>query len=81
MKSKVSMVILSNLSDLQAVSHPPQLQRTILNFIKYLVMKYPNTDVEVDGGEEYSEFRKKHPSAKQGGILNKEFTFKQLFTK
>ena len=67
MKLKVKMIIMSQLSDVQETVgdyHPTILSnnRQKLNFAKYLLMKYPDTNVEVDADLEYEEFKKKHPN-------------------
>ena len=65
MNLKVSMIIMSHLSDAQALNGSIKIGRIHihLNFVKYLVLKYPNTDVEIDADEEYNEFLEKHPSS------------------
>lgn len=82
MKTKVRMIIMSHLSDIQQmmIMRGPLLEANHkVNFLKYLVMKYPNTAVEIDADAEMVEFEKKFPRLKDGGILNKKVTFKQLF--
>ena len=67
MKTKVSLIMMSHLSDLQvhtAWHHgnfdPKNRHR--INFIKYLVLNYPNTEIEIDSDTVYSEFKTKHPN-------------------
>lgn len=78
--TKANMVIMSQLSDLQEFNIG-QDQRTKINFIKFLLLKYPDTNSEINPSREWGDFKNKHPNAKQGGILNKEVSFKELFTK
>lgn len=49
MESKVSMIIQSHLSDaaLEMSFNPNQAELRI-NFVKFLVATYPNTNVEID---------------------------------
>jgi hypothetical protein len=61
MKLKVSMIILSHLSDVQEDLTSPQT-KTRINFVKYLTLKYTNTDTEIDPDIVYKEFIAKHPS-------------------
>ena len=72
MKLKVKIIIISHLSDSQElaglinldVSHEVLSGRINhnINFAKYLLMKYPDTNVEVNADLEYEEFQKKHPN-------------------
>jgi hypothetical protein len=72
MKLKVRMIIMSHLSDSQELTGliKPDVSHEVLsgrinhhiNFAKYLLMKYPDTNVEVDADLEYEEFQKKHPN-------------------
>lgn len=50
MKTSVQMAIMSRLSDLAYISDPVLLNNET-NFIKFLIMKYPNTTVEVSYDE------------------------------
>lgn len=66
---KVKMIIMSHLSDVQdtlGFSDYSQSeikdQRHRLNFAKFLLLKHPNTEVEVDPEVEAEEFEKKHPN-------------------
>lgn len=59
---KVSMIILSALSDAQELNgvlgQTAELH-TNINFAKWLVMEYPNTDIEVNGCDVYVTFKNK----------------------
>jgi len=61
MKVKVNMIILSHLSDVQEDLTSPQT-KTRINFVKYLTLKYTNTDTEIDPEVAFDEFITKHPS-------------------
>jgi hypothetical protein len=61
MKLKVSMIILSHLSDVQENGNSDYTNLRI-NFVKYLVLNYKNTDTEIDPDVVYKEFITKHPS-------------------
>jgi hypothetical protein len=61
MKVKVSMIILSHLSDIQEDLTAPQTN-TRINLIKYLVLNYKDTNTEVDPYVVYKEFIAKHSS-------------------
>lgn len=62
----VKMVILSHLSDVQDGHHvlSDKEQQDMLNFVKYLVMNYPNNKVEIDENKVYDEFVGKHGAGK-----------------
>ena len=65
MKVKVSMIILSHLSDVQEMIHGngnPDYANVRINFVKYLTLKYKDTDTEVDPEVAFDEFMTKHPS-------------------
>ena len=65
MKLKVSMIILSHLSDVQEMiqgNGNPDYTNLRINFVKYLVLNYKNTDTEIDPDVVYKEFIAKHPS-------------------
>lgn len=55
-KVKASTIILSHLGDLQIDGCQWRI-----NFVKFLVMKFPNTDTEINPDEEYKEFCEKFP--------------------
>jgi|LakMenEpi03Aug12_release.lakeMendotaPanAssembly.Ray.scaffolds.fasta_scaffold152184_3 hypothetical protein len=62
-KVKVSMIILSHLSDIQEdLVRYPNNSNTRINFVKYLTLKYTNTDTEVDPYVAFEEFKAKHSS-------------------
>ncbi len=78
MKLKVKMIIMSHLSDvqeLQANTHRRleavfscegninQQINNRINFAKFLLLKYPDTNIEVDAEEEYKLFTEKHLQA------------------
>jgi len=61
MKLKVSMVIMSHLSDMQEMVHINRMGDEInrgINFAKWLLLKYPHTEKEIDADEEYRIFMK-----------------------
>lgn len=63
MKTKVRMIMMSYLSDVQEeVPMPFMSNNARINFVKFLLLKHPNTDVEVSGGAEYHDFVTKHPN-------------------
>ena len=63
MKVKLSMIILSHLSDIQEdLTRYPNNSNTRINFIKYLTLRYTNTDTEVDPYVVFEEFKAKHSS-------------------
>ena len=55
MPVKASMVIMSHLSDIQEISDQETRQK--INFAKFLLLKYKNTDTEIDPNKEWSEFK------------------------
>ena len=64
MPIKASMVIMSHLSDAQELisfenAHSLDANESI-NFAKFLILKYTNTDTEIDPDLEYKEFTEKH---------------------
>ena len=61
MRTQVKMIIMSYLSDLQEGNMPFMSNNTRINFVKFLVMKYPNTEVEVSGAKEFADFKEKYP--------------------
>lgn len=79
MKTKASTVIMSHLSDVQSAPLTPEAKNRRINFVKFLVLKYPDTRTEIDADKEWNEFKEKHPALKDGGILNKKVTFTELF--
>lgn len=66
MKTKVAIVICSHLSDVQ--QYPlDELANDRLNFVKWLVNEYPNTDVDIDADVEWDRFQAFMDSRKAGG--------------
>lgn len=61
MNIKVSMVIMSHLSDIQEDNSN---MRNRVDFVKFLVMKYKNTETEINAEEEYELFISKFPEKK-----------------
>lgn len=59
--AKVSMIIFSHLSDVQDIPTNKD-NRGKINFVKFLINKYPNTDTEVEADNEWNEFISKHPN-------------------
>ena len=61
---KVSIVILSHLSDVQNMLHLGDMvaANERINFVKYLTLTYKDNSVEIDPEAVFEEFKKKHPS-------------------
>ena len=57
MEVRVSIVIMSHLSDIQDGGLRGNEWK--INFVKYLVSKFPDTSVEIDADEVFEEFSKK----------------------
>lgn len=65
MKEKVQTVIMSHLSDAQLCSGVGMSQEGVrrnINFVKFLIQRYPNTLDTIDPDKEYEDFKKKHPT-------------------
>lgn len=70
MKQKVRLIMMSHLSDAQDGIYLGATIHSLsefsckhkINFVKFLLLKYPNTDTEVDARVEYEAFKKKHPT-------------------
>lgn len=66
--TKVKMIIISHLSDIEETEGlnltPKKEIRKRINFIKYLVMKFPNTNEIIDVDKEFDLFLEKHPQFK-----------------
>jgi hypothetical protein len=65
MKLKVSMIILSHLSDVQEMiqgNGNPDYTNLRVNFVKYLVINYKDTNTEIDPVIVFDEFKTKHPN-------------------
>jgi hypothetical protein len=63
MKERARMVIMSHLSDAQelnGVSGKTARVHIHINFAKFLILKYADTDVEIDPDAEYAEFCTKY---------------------
>lgn len=61
MKSKISMVIMSHLSDMRYETGMVGMEGRVkvrINFIKLLIMEYPNTDTELSEDELNEIWRK-----------------------
>lgn len=65
MEVKVSITIASHLSDAQELARlggNPINQINRINFAKFLLMKYPDTSVNIDPDFEYQEFIDRFPN-------------------
>ena len=57
-ETPVSLVIKSHLNDAMIeIQYNPQLVQSRLEFVKYLIHMFPNTDTEIDVEEVYKQFR------------------------
>lgn len=54
MEVKVRMIIMSHVSDMQATG---KCDYNVANFIKWLLMKYPDTSTEVNADDCFREFQ------------------------
>ncbi len=56
--AKVSMIIISHLSDVQEClgSEKQKITRNKIDFVKYLTLNYKDTSVEIDPEVEYCKF-------------------------
>jgi len=54
---RVSMVIMSHLSDLADITFDFSEKRDRINFVKYLILKYPDTTFEVNPDIEYEDYQ------------------------
>lgn len=82
MKVKVSRVIMSNLSDAQEnlfLSNKDRYINNPINFAKFLILKYSNTNTEVNPDAEFSEFAKSRfyknemkNEMKDGGVFEQD---------
>ena len=57
---RASMVIMSHLSDLATDFLNFNEKQDRINFIKFLILKYPDTSVEIDPDAEYELHRKRY---------------------
>jgi len=84
METKVQIVIMSHLSDVQELqslcrrnADPSKVVNAVfsdaegpiherashkLNFVKFLILRYPNTLDKINPDKEYEDFIKKHPN-------------------
>lgn len=63
----VKLVIFGHLSDTQELARMegnPVNQINRINFVKFLIYKFPDTSVEIDPDKEYQEFITQHPNMK-----------------
>jgi hypothetical protein len=59
--AKVSIIINSHISNVQENPTNPENNKK-LNFVKFLILKYKDTSVEVDGGKEWDAFVNAFPN-------------------
>ena len=55
---KLRIYVMSFLSDLEITGYQSGINTTEANFIKYLLIKYPNTDTEIDQNKEWEAYNK-----------------------
>ena len=62
--AKVSLIIASHLIDIQEIiaGNDNSFINHKINFVKYLVMNYKDTSVEINPNEVYTEFLEKFPT-------------------
>ncbi len=58
MKVKVRLVMMSHLSDVQ-MGLLPDIADERLDFVKFLLLKFPNTDTEIDPDAEWQLFQER----------------------
>lgn len=58
----VKLIMMSHLSDIQDVGDMLSREevRDKLNFVKYLILNFPDTNVEIVAEDEYEKYEKKH---------------------
>lgn len=61
MKTKVSMVMMSHLSDIQENPNG-ESTNSRLNFVKWLIMKFKNTNTLIDADKEFDIFHEEQMS-------------------
>jgi hypothetical protein len=62
MKAKARIIIMSHLSDAQHLTESNTKEANLrINFAKYLLLKFPNTDLEIDPEAEWEQFENTHP--------------------
>lgn len=57
---KVKMVIMSHLSDVQDAPQNTGRNHIRINFVKYLILKFKDTDTLIDANEQYQLFLKQN---------------------
>lgn len=62
MEIKAQIVIMSHLSDIQEGTLSQKEINHKLNFVKFLIQRYPNTLDTLDPEKNYEDFKKKHPN-------------------
>lgn len=62
MEIKAQIVIMSHLSDIQEGTLSQKEINHKLNFVKFLIQRYPNTLDTLDPDKNYEDFKKKHPN-------------------
>jgi len=62
MKPKVKLIIMSHLSDVQEGVQYEEIDykgiRQKINFVKWLILKYSDTEIEIDPNKEWEDFLK-----------------------
>lgn len=61
MKVKASLVMMSHLSDINDIPFSENERSHRINFIKFLLLKFNNTDTDIDPDAEYKLFKTAHP--------------------
>jgi len=68
MKVKVRIVMMSHLSDISVLRpYNQEMSENIqnkINFIKFLLLNFPDTNVEINPEKEYEVFQKAHANLK-----------------
>lgn len=59
MKVKVRLVMMSHLSDVQMFLLTDDTANERLDFVKFLLLKFPNTDTEIDADAEWALFQER----------------------
>lgn len=57
------MIMMSHLSDIQEITDRKEIDQRC-NFVKFLLMKYSDTSVNINADEEFAEFLTKFPQFK-----------------
>lgn len=61
MKVRVRIVMMSHLSDVQdraILGGNPQIQSEKIDFVRWLLLKFPNTNTKIDADAEYELYQK-----------------------